>query len=117
MHRETPIRRSLFQTGSPRAAENSNRYTVRIEFPVSCRKQRIVHHSDRYTERLFSAFPHLAPEAPSAPNFCKINRNITLIESPVSDSKQRIGTQINRNISSTCSPASAFSLSHFQFLI
>src|ERR1700690_1859106 len=105
MHRETPTRRSLLQAGSQRAAENSNRYTVRIEFPVSCRKQRIEHHSNRYKKP--GTFAH----------FPEINRNIILIESLVSHSKQRTGAQINRNISGTCSPAAAFSLSHFQFLI
>jgi hypothetical protein len=87
MHRETPIRRSLLQSGLPRAAENSNRYTVRIEFPVSCRKQTTGPHSNRYTNRASFA------------NLCKINRSTKIIESPVSYSRQRIAHQINRNIS------------------
>jgi hypothetical protein len=99
MHCETPTRRSLLQIGSPRAAKNSNRYALRVEFPVSYRKQRIEHHSNRYKERPFSASQYLAPERPSSPNFLKINRNITLIESLVSHSKQRTALPINRNIS------------------
>jgi hypothetical protein len=112
MHRETPIRRSPLQAGSPRAARNSNRYTVRIEFPVSHRKQRTGPNSSRYTNcRLLasrciipgrSLLPsrRVVPRHFSIARFRKINRNNALIESPVSCSEQRIARQINRDISS-----------------
>ena len=89
MHRETPIRRSLLQTGSPRAAENSNRHTVRIEFPVSYGKQRTGLSPNRYKK----------PD--SFANFSKINRKPARIEFPVSHRKQRTGAQINRQLLST----------------
>src|SRR6202142_445014 len=87
MHRETPIRRLLLQTGSPRAAENSHWFAVRIEFPVSCRKQRTGLSPNRYKK----------PD-PFA-SFCKINRKPARIEFPVSHRKQRAGSQINRQLS------------------
>jgi len=86
MHRETPIRRSPLPGGLPRGPENSNRYTARIEFPVSHRKQRTDANPNRYTN----------PD--SFVNFAKINRHTELVESPVSHSKQRPGPQINRHI-------------------
>jgi hypothetical protein len=42
----------------------------------------------------------------AAASFLKINRNIALIESPVSHSKQRIAPQINRKLSRDPSPRS-----------
>lgn len=123
MQCETPIRRPLLQTGSPRAAENSIRYTVRIEFPISYGKQRTELDSNRYKMRLHLASRddvpgrrllasrciepgrslqpsrRLAPRHFSFANLSKINRNIKLIESPVSHSKQRIAHQINRKLS------------------
>src|ERR1700690_2547108 len=87
MHRETPIRRLLLQTGSPRAAENSHWFAVRIEFPVSCRKQRTGLSPNRYKK----------PD-PFA-SFCKINRKPARIEFPVSHRKQRADSQINRQLS------------------
>jgi hypothetical protein len=96
MHLETPIRRSLLQTGSPRAATNSNRYTLRIEFPVSYRKQRTGAHSNRYKRP--GSFAH----------FPKINRKPNLIERPVNHRKQRAGIQINRKLSrGSTAPSSA----------
>ena len=123
MHRETPIRRSLLPGSLPRGAENSNRYTVRIEFPVSHRKQRTEPNSNRYTKcrvlaslcitpgrsllpsrciipgRSLLPSRRLVPRHFSAAHFRKINRNTALIESPISHSKQRSAHQINRNIS------------------
>ena len=100
MHCETPIRRSLLQTGSPRAAENSNRYTVRIEFPVSYRKQRTGAGINRHNFRA-SCAPKVvfSSHSPLVTRHCSFNRNISLIEPLVSHSKQRTAPQINRNIS------------------
>src|ERR1700690_2868057 len=112
MHCETPIRRSLLQTGSPRAAENSNRYTVRIEFPVSYRKQRAGAGINRNNFRAPCA-PKVvfSSHSPLVTHRCSFNRNISLIESLVSHSKQRTAPQINRNISRW----SRARLAHFVF--
>ena len=100
MHRQTQIRRSLLQTGSPRAAENSNRHTVRIESPVSYRKQRTGAGINRHNFRAPCA-PKVvfSSHSPLVTRHCSFNRNISLIESLVSHSKQRTAPQINRNIS------------------
>src|ERR1700690_455787 len=105
MHHETPIRRPVFQSGLPWGEENSNRYTVRIESPVSRTKQRTFSHSNRYTKRVPSAAACSMPR--------KINRKPKLIERLVSHSKQRAASQINRKLSRTS--VSQFSLSPFQF--
>ena len=68
-------------------SQNSNRYTVRIEFPVSYRKQTAGAHSDRYNSRGYVA------------RLCKINRQPELIESHVSRSKQSPLPKINRQLS------------------
>jgi hypothetical protein len=100
MHLETPIRRSLLQTGSPRGAEDSYRYTVRIEFHVSYRKQRTGAGINRHNFRA-SCAPKVvfSSHSPLVTRHCSFNRNISLIEPLVSHSKQRTAPQINRNIS------------------
>ena len=83
---------------------NSNRYTKLIESPVSCRKQRPGQHSNRYKKRVIFSPPLsdcLASGTRFLTSLSKINRDILLIESPVSHRKQRTGARINRNISST----------------
>ena len=108
MHRETPIRRSLFQSSLPRGGGNSNRYTVRIEFPVSYRKQKTASHSNRYTRcRLLASRDAVPGRLPivalrSLPD--KINRKPELIEPLVSHSEQRAVLQINRKLSRPACP-------------
>src|ERR1700690_2079141 len=98
MHRETPIRRSLFQSSLPRGGGNSNRYTVRIEFPVSYRKQRAASHSNRYKTGSFFGEPRSSSFQPQASRIHIINRQPKLIETLVSHSKQRAVLQINRQL-------------------
>jgi hypothetical protein len=75
----------------------------------------------RPTIRPVQSVPHLCSPPPCFPasplRNIKINRDINLIESPLSYSKQRTDPQFNRNISGTCSPEFSYSLSHFAFLI
>jgi hypothetical protein len=120
MHRETPIRRSRFQSSLPRGAGNSNRYTVRIEFPVSYGKQTIASHSNRYARRRLSASRDAMPgrASPASRDAVpgrlplaalrslpgKINRKPELIEPLVSHSEQRAVLQINRKLSRPACP-------------
>jgi hypothetical protein len=71
---------------------------------ASYRKQRPGPHSNRYRKGVVFAPPssrHTVPGTRFFSDFSKINRDILLIESPVSHRKQRTGARINRNISST----------------
>jgi hypothetical protein len=78
---------------------NSNRHIVRIEFPVSYRKQRLGANSSHFPERGTSASRDAVPGRKLSSRLRGINRNTELLESLVTHSKQRTDSQIKRNIS------------------
>ena len=76
----------------------SNRYSEKIEFHVSYRKQSTLTFSNRYIHRGSFAAGFLPnPRFPLTPS-TKINRKPGKIEHLVSHRKQRTGTQINRKL-------------------
>jgi hypothetical protein len=77
----------------------SNRYSEKIEFHVSYRKQSTLTFSNRYIHRGSFAAGFLPnPRFPLTPS-TKINRKPGKIEHLVSHRKQRTATQINRKLS------------------
>ena len=73
---------------------------VQAESGVSYRKQRTEVRSSRYAKPSSTPSQCLISGRDSSANLSKINRNIELIELPVSYSKQTVEPRINRNISS-----------------
>jgi hypothetical protein len=113
MHHETPIRRSLFRCSHPRDGGNSNRYTLRIEFPVSYRKRGAASPFNQCAKGRCLASRDAVPGTgsitelrssslqPQHSLIQKINRKPELVETLVSQTKQRAVLQINRKLSST----------------
>ena len=86
---------------------------MQAESGASYRKERIGVNSTRYAKRGSSASQCPVPGRVFLEENEEINRDIALIENPVSHSKQRAARQINRNISAA--PRSPFFLFAFLF--
>src|ERR1700690_2839182 len=104
---------TILPSSSPtvRKTSNSNRYTVRIESLVSYRKQRARTTPNRYTKRHLRASKYSSAHQ-SASISHKINRQPRRVEFLVSDSKQWVFPEINRQLFAY-SPARACTLFFF----
>ena len=120
MHSDSTTRRRLIETSFPPAAQSLIETPPRIEIPATPSFQRRKHFLIETRMCASSASRTLVPGTcfhpysrmtrssnvssslrPPAARTRKINRDIKLLEPPVSHSKQRAAPQINRDISAT----------------